>query len=193
MRGRASVNRIDTFLSGIMADIRRFFPFRKLVYHVPLPPEEIVRRLENAVELPDTDVLGIGLPGPRRIVKKHAYFTGTVGRKFSLYRKPQRRRHSPSLVIQGVMSESGTGTLITVEIRPILWKLVFVCVWLAGFFWLAFQFLRVSVASGHYIIMMPPVVILSLFIWLFLVQPAKKIPEISNQLYEIFRSPQPPL
>ena len=129
--------------------------YKKLVYKSLLTPQEVRERLAENVE-PFVPL--------QLLWQKPAtcYFRGEVTEQtFKLRKRPVKGKPNSRLVIKGTInpSSAGTHTYIEVMMRRTVALYLFLGIVLAGYAFITFTFLLISIKSGDYVMIGPQIAI----------------------------------
>ena len=109
----------------------KFLPIENIVYHSELNAVEALSRLNESIE-PKKNFRMTGIFGS----KDHKPYEGTIKKNAFEMRRILHYRNSFQPVIEGVIDESGKGSVIKVRMRLHLLVIGFMVIWL--FFMLSF-------------------------------------------------------
>lgn len=108
----------------------KFLPFEHIVYHSNLNAPDVIRRLEGEIQAPQNFRSGfLGFITRSNITS----YEGSIfnNNKFEISRViAYRNSFLPK--ISGTIEQAFDGTRIEVKMRPVIFVIVFMCVWFGG-------------------------------------------------------------
>lgn len=106
----------------------KYLPFESISYESGLDPDEVLQRLDRVTYPKEALTVSSLFKG----VDNKEYF-GSVEDGFFKVNRIIKGQNSFQPIIKGYVKENGSGSSINIKMRPAIFPLVFMSIWLTGF------------------------------------------------------------